>query len=132
MIGDTIAPDGPPIAASNFDKVESGVAYDREYGVVQVPAWNEVRRVVDPAGSRGAQTTGWSSPGASVASSVRDMDGQGCRACVVYDESLTAYDFGPTHPMTPVRLDLTISLAEIAADSSRSGGCLPPTPTTTC
>ncbi len=34
-----------------------------------------------------------------------------CRGCVVYDESLTVYDFGPTHPMNPVRVDLTISLA---------------------
>ena len=34
-----------------------------------------------------------------------------CRACLVYDESLTAYDFGPTHPMNPVRVDLTVALA---------------------
>lgn len=34
-----------------------------------------------------------------------------CRGCVVYDESLTAYDFGPAHPMNPVRVDLTVSLA---------------------
>ncbi|MDQ6688208.1 MAG: acetoin utilization protein AcuC [Actinomycetota bacterium] len=36
-----------------------------------------------------------------------------CRgsACVVYDESLTGYDFGPTHPMNPVRVDLTMALA---------------------
>ena len=40
------------------------------------------------------------------------MDAPTCRACVVYDESLTAYDFGPTHPMNPVRVDLTISLAQ--------------------
>jgi acetoin utilization protein AcuC len=30
---------------------------------------------------------------------------------VVYDETLTAYDFGPTHPMNPVRVDLTVALA---------------------
>jgi acetoin utilization protein AcuC len=35
----------------------------------------------------------------------------GCRACVVYDETLTAYDFGRTHPMNPVRVDLTVALA---------------------
>src|SRR3954466_2767228 len=35
-----------------------------------------------------------------------------CRACLVYDESLTAYDFGPTHPMNPIRVDLTVALAE--------------------
>jgi acetoin utilization protein AcuC len=30
---------------------------------------------------------------------------------VVFDDSLTDYDFGPTHPMNPVRVDLTIRLA---------------------
>ncbi|HMG29706.1 MAG TPA: acetoin utilization protein AcuC [Jiangellaceae bacterium] len=30
---------------------------------------------------------------------------------VVWDDSLTRYDFGPSHPMNPVRLDLTIRLA---------------------
>ena len=40
--------------------------------------------------------------------------GPGCRAALVYDESLTAYDFGPTHPMAPVRVDLTVSLAREA------------------
>jgi acetoin utilization protein AcuC len=30
---------------------------------------------------------------------------------VVYDETLTAYDFGPAHPMNPVRVDLTMRLA---------------------
>jgi acetoin utilization protein AcuC len=34
-----------------------------------------------------------------------------CRACLVYDESLTAYDFGPHHPMNPIRVDLTVALA---------------------
>jgi acetoin utilization protein AcuC len=40
------------------------------------------------------------------------MDEPTCRGCVVYDESLTSYDFGPSHPMNPIRVDLTISLAE--------------------
>ena len=35
-----------------------------------------------------------------------------CRACLVYDESLTSYDFGPAHPMNPVRVDLTVGLAD--------------------
>jgi len=35
--------------------------------------------------------------------------------CVVFDESLTAYDFGPAHPMNPVRVDLTIRLARSLA-----------------
>jgi len=31
--------------------------------------------------------------------------------CVVFDESLTDYDFGHEHPMNPVRVDLTMRLA---------------------
>ncbi len=31
---------------------------------------------------------------------------------VVWDQSFTNYDFGPTHPMSPVRLDLTARLCE--------------------
>ncbi|MDQ6640898.1 MAG: acetoin utilization protein AcuC [Actinomycetota bacterium] len=34
-----------------------------------------------------------------------------CSACVVFDETLTSYNFGPTHPMNPVRVDLTMLLA---------------------
>ncbi|HET8560175.1 MAG TPA: acetoin utilization protein AcuC [Marmoricola sp.] len=33
------------------------------------------------------------------------------RCCVVYDASLTSYDFGPSHPMSPMRVDLTMALA---------------------
>ncbi|MGA8851230.1 MAG: acetoin utilization protein AcuC [Aeromicrobium sp.] len=33
------------------------------------------------------------------------------RACVVFDEQLTSYNFGPSHPMAPVRIDLTMALA---------------------
>jgi acetoin utilization protein AcuC len=32
-------------------------------------------------------------------------------ACVVFDPTLTGYDFGPTHPMSPLRVDLTMRLA---------------------
>ena len=32
-------------------------------------------------------------------------------ACVVFDPTLTDYDFGPTHPMSPLRVDLTVLLA---------------------
>jgi len=32
-------------------------------------------------------------------------------ATVVHDPSLTDYDFGPDHPMSPVRVDLTVALA---------------------
>ena len=31
---------------------------------------------------------------------------------VVFDKSLTEYNFGPSHPMSPVRVDLTMRLAE--------------------
>ena len=34
-----------------------------------------------------------------------------CRAVVIWDDGLLAYDFGPLHPMAPVRLDLTMRLA---------------------
>ncbi|MCW2817138.1 MAG: acuC [Nocardioides sp.] len=37
-------------------------------------------------------------------------DGGG-RPTVVFDPSLTGYDFGPSHPMAPVRVDLTMRLA---------------------
>ncbi len=33
-------------------------------------------------------------------------------ACVVFDDRLTEYDFGPSHPMSPIRIKLTIRLAE--------------------
>ena len=33
-------------------------------------------------------------------------------ASVVFDPSLTEYDFGPQHPMSPVRVDLTMRLVE--------------------
>lgn len=34
------------------------------------------------------------------------------RTRVVWDDSLLAYDFGPLHPMAPIRLDLTMRLAD--------------------
>ena len=33
-------------------------------------------------------------------------------ATVVFDDRLTAYDFGPSHPMSPLRVDLTLRLAD--------------------
>ena len=35
----------------------------------------------------------------------------GVRTSVIWDDAFTAYDFGPDHPMGPVRLDLTTRLA---------------------
>ncbi len=33
-------------------------------------------------------------------------------ACMVFDPELTEYNFGPTHPLNPVRVDLTVRLAQ--------------------
>jgi acetoin utilization protein AcuC len=47
-------------------------------------------------------------------------------ACVVFDKSLTDYDFGPAHPMSPLRVDLTMRLADelgiLAATGSEGPG----------
>jgi len=43
--------------------------------------------------------------------------------CVVFDESLTDYDFGPAHPMNPVRVDLTMRLArDLGVVDGTTGG----------
>ena len=34
-----------------------------------------------------------------------------CSVHIAWDEALCAYDFGPGHPMAPIRLDLTVRLA---------------------
>src|SRR3954468_5163613 len=35
-----------------------------------------------------------------------------CSGCVVFERSLVEYNFGATHPMNPVRVDLTMRLAD--------------------
>ncbi len=40
------------------------------------------------------------------------------RACVVFDERLTSYNFGPSHPMAPVRIELTMSWPGSSASST--------------
>jgi acetoin utilization protein AcuC len=53
------------------------------------------------------------------------------RACVVFDKTLTDYDFGPSHPMAPVRVDLTMRLAEelgVLASTGADGRGLRQTP----
>jgi acetoin utilization protein AcuC len=45
----------------------------------------------------------------------------GGRACIVFDQSLTEYDFGPTHPLAPIRLDLTMRLARALGVVGASG-----------
>src|SRR5688500_9218744 len=44
-------------------------------------------------------------------SNVRHMECAGPTS-VVFDPTLTEYNFGPTHPMSPVRVDLTMRLAD--------------------
>ncbi len=54
-------------------------------------------------------------------------------ACVVFDPTLTAYDFGDAHPMSPLRVDLTVLLARelgvLAAEGETASGdqlrCVP-------
>ncbi|GAA2378070.1 acetoin utilization protein AcuC [Nonomuraea africana] len=48
---------------------------------------------------------------------------------VVWDDALTAYDFGPGHPLAPVRVELTMALArELGVlDRTEVVGCVPAT-----
>ena len=46
----------------------------------------------------------------------------------VFDPTLTDYDFGPTHPMAPVRVDLTMLLAEELGVTGSRGLRLVPAP----
>jgi len=49
-------------------------------------------------------------------------------ACTVFDPSLVDYDFGPEHPMNPVRVDLTMRLADELGLLGATGGALPTVP----
>jgi acetoin utilization protein AcuC len=56
-------------------------------------------------------------PGAAqAASSVRAVGSEGGRAVdglrLIWDEAFTRYDFGPSHPLAPVRLELTTRLCD--------------------
>jgi acetoin utilization protein AcuC len=51
--------------------------------------------------------------------------------CVVFDESLTDYDFGPAHPMNPVRVDLTMRLARALGVVDAGGLVTVPAPEAT-
>ena len=50
-------------------------------------------------------------------------------ARVVWDDALTSYDFGPGHPLAPVRVELTMALArELGVlDKVEMAGCAPAT-----
>ena len=52
-------------------------------------------------------------------------------ATVVYDDSLTRYDFGSAHPLAPVRIDLTMRLARSLGVLDAPGLQLVPAPTAT-
>ncbi|MFT4264975.1 MAG: acetoin utilization protein AcuC [Nocardioides sp.] len=54
------------------------------------------------------------------------MSDPGCPgpASVVFDPSLTDYDFGPSHPMSPLRVDLTMRLADEMGVLATGGGTL--------
>jgi acetoin utilization protein AcuC len=43
-------------------------------------------------------------------------------ACMVFDPALTEYNFGPTHPLNPVRVDLTVRLADALGVVGDNGG----------
>ena len=49
-------------------------------------------------------------------------------AGVVWDEALCEYDFGPFHPMAPIRLELTRILAGAAGLLDRDGVRILPAP----
>jgi acetoin utilization protein AcuC len=49
-------------------------------------------------------------------------------ACVVFDQRLTGYDFGPTHPLAPLRVDLTMRLARALGVVGGGGLAVVPAP----
>ncbi len=52
-------------------------------------------------------------------------------ASVVFDDELTRYDFGPAHPLAPVRVDLTIRLARSLGVFNSPAVSVVPAPTAT-
>ncbi|NRQ31407.1 acetoin utilization protein AcuC [Nonomuraea sp. NN258] len=50
-------------------------------------------------------------------------------ARVIWDDALTSYDFGPDHPLAPVRVELTMALARSLGvlDQVELAGCVPAT-----
>ena len=49
-----------------------------------------------------------------------------CTLHVAWDIQLAAYDFGPDHPMSPVRVELTIELARAFGLFGRAGVSIEP------
>lgn len=52
----------------------------------------------------------------------------GCRGCTVFESELVEYDFGADHPMNPVRVDLTMRLADELGVTGRGGLDVVPAP----
>ena len=100
-----IRPDEQKRLAADGEKVRVYVPYgDQWYGylmrrLAEKPSNLGVLRAV--AGDEGLS-------GRPLAGRVRVMSG---RSAVVYDDGLTRYNFGPGHPMAPIRVDLTMRLA---------------------
>ena len=46
-----------------------------------------------------------------------------CPLTLAWDERLTGYDFGPGHPLAPVRVELTMALARELGVLSRPDAC---------
>src|SRR6476646_4435374 len=74
---------------------------------VRVSRWSALRRA----------TSTWQGTWDASACSHRSGTVPGMPDCsgpatVVFDKSLTEYDFGPAHPMSPIRVDLTMRLAD--------------------
>ncbi|MFI7105187.1 acetoin utilization protein AcuC [Nonomuraea sp. NPDC050227] len=48
-------------------------------------------------------------------------------ARVIWDDALTSYNFGPSHPLAPIRVELTIALARALGvlDKAEMAGCAP-------
>ena len=44
-----------------------------------------------------------------------------CTLHVAWDERLTSYDFGPQHPLAPIRVKLTMELAQAFGLLTRDG-----------
>src|SRR5215218_5890528 len=63
------------------------------------------------ATSRRSERTSGTSARAEGTGSVTGMPACPGLATVVFESALTEYDFGPSHPMSPVRVDLTMRLA---------------------
>ena len=54
-----------------------------------------------------------------------------CTLHVAWDERLTSYDFGPDHPLAPIRVKLTMELAQAFGLLTRDGVTMSTPPSAT-